>query len=234
MPKKQPISKECLPDDTLHKLETPGADVYYLANFCPPELADSYFGQLEQMEGWLQRPIMVFGRPCQQNRKTIYFGETGTNYRYSGIDNPGDGRVPDVLRTLTDQVETYLRERDLLGLDDHFNYWLGNYYQDGSENIGMHSDDERDLSGPIVSLSFGTSRYFDLRQISKSKSKSKSKSSDPVEEPARQHLRINLEHGSMLIMAGDTQKNYHHGVPSQKTIKQPRINITLRMVKVVS
>ena len=233
MPKKPPISKEFLPEDTLHKLETPGADVYYLANFCQPELADSYLSELLQMEGWLQRPIMVFGRQCQQNRKTIYFGETGTNYRYSGIDNPGNGQVPKVLMTLTDQVETYLRHHHLLGPDDHFNYWLGNYYQDGTDNIGMHSDDERDLVGPIVSLSFGTSRYFDLRQISKNKNKNKNKTDDSEEDVPRQHIRINLEHGSMLIMAGDTQKIYHHGIPSQKTIKQPRINITLRMVKVV-
>ena len=140
MPKKLPVSKEFLPDDTLHKLETPGADVYYLANFCSPELTDCYFGQLEQMEGWLQRPIMVFGRPCQQNRKTIYFGETGTNYRYSGIDNPGDGRVPDVLRTLTVQVETYLRDRGLLGLEDHFNYYWAHDRLD-SINTGSYIDD---------------------------------------------------------------------------------------------
>ena len=35
----------------------------------------------------------------------------------------------------------------------------------------------------------------------------------------------------MLIMDGDTQKNYKHGIPTQKKIKNKRINLTFRVVK---
>ena len=42
--------------------------------------------------------------------------------------------------------------------------------------------------------------------------------------------RIDLKNGSLLVMDGNTQKNYKHGVPIQKKIKQSRINLTFRNV----
>ncbi len=216
MPFRSPISKHLLPNGELHQLALPGSEVYYLPDFYPEPKASQYFQLLHQLEGWEQRPIRVFGRECHQNRRTLYYGEVGTNYRYSGIDNPGDGKVPEVLREITRQVENYLVEHQLLAKDQHFNYWLGNYYSDGNHNIGMHSDDEPGLSGPIVSLSFGAPRYFDL------KPRDNVLAVDPI--------RLNLEPGSLLIMTGETQKNYLHGVPTQKKVTQPRINLTLRMI----
>ena len=202
----------------IQKLDLPRAEVYHVANLFPPSVGDDYYQRLDELDGWQQRPITIFGRQCQQNRQTVYFGETGTNYRYSGINNPGDGGVPDVLRELSGRVEEYLVESGLLEEGCHFNYWLGNKYVDGNQNIGMHSDDERGLSGPIVSLSFGASRYFDFKER--------------VEKgaPVGTKMRLNLESGSLVLMTGDTQKYYHHGVPTQKKIKEPRINITLRFV----
>ena len=46
-----------------------------------------------------------------------------------------------------------------------FNYVLGNRYKDGSNNIGMHSDNEKDLQGSIVCISLGSSRFFDFKGI---------------------------------------------------------------------
>jgi alkylated DNA repair dioxygenase AlkB len=207
----------------MEKIDLPGAEVYYQPQFLHALEADHYYRQLDNLEDWSQRPIILFGRQCQQNRQTLYFGETGVNYRYSGINNPGTGEVPDVLREISAKVEKHLVDQGLLEENEHFNYWLGNRYADGNQNIGMHSDDERGLVGPIVSLSFGASRYFDFRQrISRS---------DVKDEPqVAKKLRLNLESGSLLLMGGETQKNYLHGVPTQKKIKEPRINITLRFV----
>ena len=222
----------------LAKLDLPGAEVYYIADLFSNDKdndhdndkdnynykENDYFQQLDKLEGWEKRPIFIFGRECYQNRKTIYFGETGTNYRYSGINNRGNGDVPDVIRYITGKVETFLVDNGLLEKDQHFNYWLGNHYKDGNQNIGMHSDDERDLIGPIVSLSFGSTRYFDFRQRENKKEKEK-------ENNSLHKLRLNLEGGSLLFMGGETQRNYLHGIPLQKKITEPRINITLRIVK---
>ena len=97
----------------------------------------------------------------------------------------------------------------------HFNYCLLNNYPDGASNIGMHADDERDLNGPIASVSIGAERFFDFAS-----------QNDPSDK-----LRLTLQHGSLVVMGGDTQKNYKHGIPVQKRIKDRRINLTFRVVK---
>ena len=211
----KPIPDTNFPRQTITSLSLPGSELHYQPDLFDATESAHYFSELAKLSGWEARPIMVYGKQCCQNRKTNFYGEIGTNYRYSGIDNPGTGEVPEVLRLITTRVETTLVESNLLAHGQHFNYWLGNYYQDGTNNIGMHSDDERGLVGPIVSLSFGSDRYFDIR--------SRHSTSAPK-------TRLNLLTGSMLVMAGETQKNYLHGVPTQRKIKSPRINITLRMV----
>jgi alkylated DNA repair dioxygenase AlkB len=40
-----------------------------------------------------------------------------------------------------------------------------------------------------------------------------------------------LPHGSLLIMAGDTQKNFRHEVPKEPGVTQPRINLTFRRIE---
>ena len=39
-----------------------------------------------------------------------------------------------------------------------------------------------------------------------------------------------LPHGSLLIMAENTQTNFKHEVPKESGIKQPRINLTFRRI----
>lgn len=200
--------------DQLNTIALPGASVYYIPQLFSEAEAEIYFDKLQHLKGWESRPIKVYGKPCHQKRHTLYFGEVGTNYRYSGIDNPGDGKIPDVLRDITRRSEALLRQHGILDPDQSFNYWLGNLYTDGNQYIGMHSDDEKGLSGPIASLSFGSNRYFDFKEKGGQSTR----------------LRMELTSGSLLIMTGDTQQNYLHGVPVQKKIHQPRINLTLRIV----
>jgi len=78
----------------------------------------------------------------------------------------------------------------------------------------MHSDDERSLTGPIVSISLGAERFFDL--IYKN-------------DGSIKH-RITLKSGSMIIMDGITQNYWKHGIPIQRKISDTRINITFRIV----
>jgi len=95
---------------------------------------------------------------------------------------------------------------------------LLNQYRDGRDSLGLHSDDEREL-GPnplIASLSFGATRRFVM--IPKKKQKD------------RQRIEMQMSHGSLLIMDGDIQHVYKHGVPKQLAVTEPRINLTFRRV----
>jgi len=40
-----------------------------------------------------------------------------------------------------------------------------------------------------------------------------------------------LPHGSLLIMTGETQKNFKHEVPKEPNITEPRINLTFRYIR---
>ena len=76
---------------------------------------------------------------------------------------------------------------------------LANLYRDGSDSMGWHSDDEPELGAqPIIaSLSLGAARRFVLKSRA----------------PGGGKLELQLEHGSLLVMRGDTQKNYKHSLP---------------------
>ena len=82
--------------------------------------------------------------------------------------------------------------------------------------MGWHSDDERELgSRPcIASLSFGAPRRLLIRHRR-----------DPD-----QRVEIELAPGSLLVMAGDTQRNYRHALPKSSGTPGPRINLTFRRI----
>lgn len=100
--------------------------------------------------------------------------------------------------------------------DETFNSVLLNYYRNERDSMGFHSDDEREL-GPrpvIASLSLGASRVFVLKH--------KRLRSPPINIP--------LDSGSLLLMKGDTQRNWKHGIPKSAKRLGPRVNLTFRRI----
>ena len=99
-----------------------------------------------------------------------------------------------------------------------FNSVLINYYRDHNDSMGMHSDDEAELGRQpvIASLSLGGQRRFVLRHRHRKNIGS---------------VKLELDSGSLLIMKGDTQANWKHGIPKQSKFCPPRLNLTFRMIK---
>jgi alkylated DNA repair dioxygenase AlkB len=83
--------------------------------------------------------------------------------------------------------------------------------------MGMHSDDERELGGQpvIASLSLGDRRTLIFKH--------KTRSDQPP-------VRVPLESGSLLLMKGDTQKNWKHGINRESRPCGPRVNLTFRRI----
>ena len=98
-----------------------------------------------------------------------------------------------------------------------FNSVLLNHYHSGSDSISWHTDAERELGkNPIIaSVSFGDARRFMLRQIENKDVK----------------IEVELSHGSLLVMAGETQHYWQHQVPKTKASVESRINLTFRQIK---
>ncbi len=166
------------------------------------------FEELRHSIEWQQEKIMIFGAPRTVPRLVAWHGDPGACYAYSGtLHEP----LP-----WTEALER-VRHRVLNLSGMAFNAVLLNLYRDGRDGMGWHSDDEPEL-GPapvIASVSLGATRRFCLRHRRRKDLK----------------LDLALEHGSLLLMAGQTQRHWVHAVPKTARPVGERINLTFRQVR---
>ncbi|XP_074272353.1 DNA oxidative demethylase ALKBH2 [Silene latifolia] len=211
-----------------------GSQVVYIPRLVGYAEAWEFFNYLNKHIPWTRPTLRVFGRSCVQPRDTCYVAREGLpKLVYSGYQpHPHSwDDFPPLLDLL------HIVQKALPG--SHFNSLLLNRYKGGDDYVGWHSDDES-LYGPtpeIASLSFGCDREFFLKQKTPKLSPGLKKTSE--EEPAKkrsknsnkceQHSFI-LKHGSMLVMRGNTQRDWIHSVPKRAKVDAVRINLTFRLV----
>lgn len=190
-------------------LALPGADLRYDPQAWPPAHADALFAALHAEIPWQQHRLTLFGREVMAPRLSCWIGDADAVYTYSRTRFTPTPWTPTVA-SLRDDLERRLGRR--------FNSVLANLYRDGRDGVGWHSDDEPELGAEpvIASLSFGATRAFRLR-------------SRATRAPA---LSIELAHGSLLVMAGATQRLYQHALPRRVRVDAPRINLTFRSIRV--
>ena len=94
-------------------------------------------------------------------------------------------------------------------------------YKDGEDYIGEHKDDEKDLvkTSPIASLSLGQTRDFVLKHADSRGRYAKRK---------MEKIKIELTHGSLLMMNYPTNIYWYHSIPIRKKATGIRINLTFR------
>jgi alkylated DNA repair dioxygenase AlkB len=208
----KPVSYLSLPTEgRLNELQN--AEFYFQEKFIPNPA--EVYQTIHDRVPWEQGEVIVYGKKFNEPRLSQIYSVRSINYSYSGRTK--DTLIfPDFLETIRSNVSKYCS--NLLKSDVNFDTCLCNYYRNGHDKIGMHSDKEDSLKpgAPIASISLGTERFFDVwcKDIS------------PVQHD---RYRMNLPSGSLLVMANNTQKYYTHGVPQQKTIKTGRINLTFRV-----
>jgi len=188
------------------RLDLAGADVR-LAQFCDAAQAQRWFALLHAKIPWELHRLRLFGREVASPRLSCWIGDREAVYTYSRTRFEPRPWTP-ALAELRDAVSSQCGEL--------YNSVLCNLYRDGSDAMGWHSDNEREL-GPdpvIASLSFGATRRFRLRHRR-----------DPGSR-----LEIELESGSLLLMAGATQVNYRHDLPRTMRDTGARINLTFRRI----
>lgn len=162
------------------------------------------FARLVDETAWRQESVLVYGKRHPQPRLTAWHGEAG--YIYSGLHLAPLPMTP-LLAQLRSAVESATGHR--------YNSVLLNYYRDGADSMGMHSDDEPEL-GPrpaIASLSYGATRSFVLRH-----------------KRTRRTLKFDLADGNLLLMAGSLQQNWLHGINKTAKPTGPRLNLTFRYI----
>ncbi len=189
------------------RLPLQDADIRYYRCFSEPETAERYFQTLLCEVDWEQRMLLVYGKRHPEPRLTAWYGDEGAQYSYSGTTRYPKPWTP-LLLEIKQRVEQAAGVR--------YNSLLLNQYRDGKDSVSWHSDDEAGLgrNPSIASVSFGAVRSFHLRHRQD------------------KHLRhkLDLGHGSLLLMQGPTQHYWHHQVPKTSRAVGRRINLTFRLV----
>ena len=157
---------------------------------------------------WRQESILVWGKMYLQPRLVAWYGDSGSDYTYSGITLtplPWTDLLLEIKRTIETVTEA------------SFNSVLLNYYRDNRDSMGFHSDDEPELGlRPVIaSLSLGEERTLILKH-------KLNKLAKPV--------RLKLASNSLLLMKGETQRYWTHGIAKESRKCGPRINLTFRRI----
>jgi alkylated DNA repair dioxygenase AlkB len=177
------------------------------------ELRERFFGEEESRRlfaalrsgiVWRQDAMRIAGREINLPRLTAWYGDEGTEHTYSGIRNVPLPWTPE-LAEMKARLEAAASAR--------FNSVLLNLYRAGSDSMGWHSDDERDMAPTIASVSLGAARTFQFRR----------------KAPPNDLVTMRLIDGSVLLMFGDTQRRWQHRVPKEAA-EGERINLTFRCV----
>lgn len=185
----------------------PMPDLRYFADIFRAQ-ADDWFATLRTDIAWQQHEPVIFGRRVKAPRLSAWHGDAGIRYRYSGITLDALPWTP-TLAVIRDAVQAAVAHE--------FNSVLLNLYRDGADAMGWHSDDEAELGvDPVIaSVSLGACRRFSLRHRTR-------------REVGR--IDLDLAHGSLLLMAGQTQRCWQHCLPRSRRIDAPRINLTFRRI----
>jgi alkylated DNA repair dioxygenase AlkB len=176
----------------------PGYEVRYFPQFLSGSKADLWFSRLLSEVPFQPEKVSMCGKQLVLRRQTAQYGK---NYDY----NPSAQEAQPWLPLLTDLrflVEQAARMR--------FDSGLCNLYLDGEAYIGWH----RDANHPkvIASLSLAAARELLFAEGC---------STHPV-------FRMELGHGSLVLIPQSVNERYRHMVPKSKQVTQPRINITFR------
>ncbi|KAF5291201.1 hypothetical protein FQA39_LY14443 [Lamprigera yunnana] len=175
------------------KFSGDGLDLDY-SLFFQKTVADKIMAQLENdveyYEGDLTK-VKIFGKWHSIPRQQVSYGDRGLKYTFSGVTLPAKNWIP-ILKHIRDLVAKLTKVE--------YNFVLVNRYRNGHDHIGEHRDGEADLdpNAPIASVSFGQHRDFilkhgDCRKVG-------------PEKRNVPRVKLELEHGSLLIMNPPTNK----------------------------
>ena len=175
-------------------------------NFFNSNESNVLLNKLIKNLSWESMMIKMFGKDLMIPRLQCWIGDEGCDYKYSGkILN----------RQIWNKELMLIRKKIAKEIKTDFNSVLVNYYRDGKDSMGWHSDDEKEL-GPnptIASISFGSERNLHFRN-----------------KITKETISIPQTHGCLIVIDGRTQKNWQHSIKKTQKIIGPRINLTFRNI----
>lgn len=170
-----------------------------LLNFCVEDVKD----KLE-----IKPPIVIYDRIVNQKRDVGFFSDKSIGYYYSNQLAKS--------KPLTTNLEILMNSvNEMFG--SNFNGILINRYENGSDYISPHSDDEKNLDNfGVVSISYGGERIFRIRN----------KKTKEIE------MDIAMNNMDIIHMGGFFQKEFTHEIPLTKKHVDVRYSFTFRNHKI--
>jgi alkylated DNA repair dioxygenase AlkB len=195
-----------MPTDCNLNLLPKDGRIYYQPGVFDETQCNHFLTALQDSLVWEQDRLLMFGRIVITRRKVAWVGDPKCTYTYSGTQKNPQAWTPELL-LIKSKMEAIAQSE--------FNSCLLNLYYDGSDGMGWHSDNEKELDAkaPIASLSIGARRKFAFRN-----------------KKDKETLSLFLENGSVLTMHTPTQKYWQHSLLKTKTVTAPRINLTFRKI----
>ncbi|MFK8044264.1 MAG: alpha-ketoglutarate-dependent dioxygenase AlkB [Crocinitomicaceae bacterium] len=180
--------------------------VKYLGYLFTKIESDQFYTQLLRSINWENDEAFIFGKHIITKRKVAWYGHKPFDYTYSNATKTALPWTEDLMA-----IKIAVEEKT----GHQFNSCLLNLYHNGNEGMAWHSDDEKALgkNTVIASVSFGADRKFSFKH-----------------KKTKEKIDTFLEHGSLLIMQGETQTHWLHRLPPTTKVTSPRINLTFRTI----
>lgn len=195
--KKFKMNKYFLDDET---------DSWYCYFILPEnmKITKNEYNELESLSPDAYQEYKIGNKSYKLNRKQKSYG---FDYNFSGTVSKQNEYIPNIISKYIDYMNSIDES------DNVYNMALVNWYKNGDDYIGYHSDETRPLfkNSSICCISFGAERNFYFKNKKTGKVTS-----------------VLLENNSVVIMGGECQKYYKHSIPKSKKINNMRISITLR------
>lgn len=190
-------------DRAMQAAQSKEAIAVYTPNFLTQAEADRLF-EVSKALDWQHNQFRIYGKTMPLPRLEIIFGDAGCFYKYGNVLLEPQPWIPELeqLRAKVEQATGY-----------KYQIVIGNLYRNGSDHIGWHSDDSKEMgSDPaIASISLGATRAFETRQKGNKESE-----------------RFELNHGDLVFMPTGFQASHQHRICKTNKPTDIRINWTFR------
>lgn len=182
-----------------------GAHVFIVREWL--ENSDCFYKLFAETVPWERAEIQIMGKPVKEARHTCSYGSI--KHKYSGIT-----------RKINEWSEEILSLKKLVEeiTESEYNSCLLNYYKNGSEYIGYHSDKEIVKNSDVATISLGSKRDFYFKR----------------KNTKGETIKTYLDSGDLCVMNYETQKLFTHSIPKRTSRTEPiggRISLTFRTLK---
>ncbi len=169
----------------------------------------------EKLYEYYPREFIGIDYQALYNEVKYYLRQNNSRKTCVLVDEDDLSKIRKIYNTLNIGFFTPIIQHIKEKLEEKFNrkigYGLVQYYENGESNISWHNDKEA-INSFVLSVSFGSIRNFNMRDINTKKIVDK----------------IALIHGDVFYMKDGFQTTYEHCIPIEKNVNYPRISLTFR------